>query len=244
MTIFEVRRGETRAADDAESWISISDLMAGLMVIFLFIAITYIRPLIAQKERAIADREQITSIAQQWKDIEIAIREALQKEFSEDFVRWNAELEDDTLTIRFNSPEVLFAQASAALDPEFEKILDDFFPRYISVLRPFSESIDEVRIEGHTSSDWNGASSPLEAYINNMELSQDRTRTVLSYCLNLLDADKLQGWARERITANGLSSSRVRRIGGIEDAARSRRVEFRVETNATERLGAILETIE
>lgn len=35
-----------RAAPDDEHWMSVSDLMAGLMVIFLFIAITYIRPIV------------------------------------------------------------------------------------------------------------------------------------------------------------------------------------------------------
>ena len=37
-----------------------------------------------------------------------------------------------------------------------------------------------------------------------MKLSQDRTRSVLQYCLTLLNNDK-ELWIRERATANGLS---------------------------------------
>ena len=75
-----------------------------------------------------------------------------------------------------------------------------------------------------------------------MELSQDRTRSVLSHCLiNLghLVADKLS-WARQKITANGLSSSNLFFSDGKYDQEKSRRVEFRIRTNAEERIETIL----
>ena len=50
MAVFTRRRSES---DNDESWLSVSDLMAGLMVIFLFIAITYIRPLAETKQKKI-----------------------------------------------------------------------------------------------------------------------------------------------------------------------------------------------
>jgi outer membrane protein OmpA-like peptidoglycan-associated protein len=82
----------------------------------------------------------------------------------------------------------------------------------------------------------------MEAYFANMALSQDRTRAVLEYSLTQTQlAPALKEWARKRITANGLSSSRPREIDGREDKDASRRVEFRVLTKAKEQLLRIVE---
>lgn len=232
-------------------WISVSDLMAGLMVIFLFIAIVYIRPLIVEKERAIQDREKLATVQQQikeiavaWSEAEVSIYDALRKEFEEDLTRWNAELEKKTLTVRFRAPEVLFDLNRADLKPEFEMILSDFFPRYISILSQFEGAIDEVRIEGHTSSEWNSTTTSVEAFFKNMELSQARTRAVLEYALGLPDVTPFRTWCLSHVTANGLSSSRlVRKGNGLEDAEASRRVEFSVRTNAKEQIVRVVETI-
>ena len=43
----------------------------------------------------------------------------------------------------------------------------------------------EIRIEGHTSSEWFDQSTGNEAYLNNMELSQNRARNVLDYILRI-----------------------------------------------------------
>ena len=72
-----------------------------------------------------------------------------------------------------------------------------------------------------------------------MELSQNRTRSVLSYCLQMVEADKKE-WTKARITANGLSSSHlIFNMDGTENAALSRRVEFRIRTNAEKQLEKI-----
>ncbi|MBR0096017.1 MAG: OmpA family protein, partial [Synergistaceae bacterium] len=123
-------------------------------------------------------------------------------------------------------------------------VLDDFFPRYIKILNLYKDNIAEVRIEGHTSSEWIGSKNNLEAYFNNMKLSQDRTRAVLNYCLNMPAMKEHQAWAISAITANGLSSSKlILNSHGKEDAALSRRVEFRVRTDADKRIMKILEEI-
>ena len=66
-----------------------------------------------------------------------------------------------------------------------------------------------------------------------MKLSQDRTRTVLQYCFKTIRNEKLISWLKGLVTANGLSSSRpIYNKVGLEDKELSRRVEFRVKTNA------------
>jgi len=231
-------RGENSVAVAEEShWIPLSDLMTGLMVIFLLIAVSYMM----QVE---ADAARIKDVAIAYSEIKDALFEDLNKEFRMDLPKWKAQLIKSDLTIRFSEPEVLFATGSSELKPEFQAILQDFFPRYVRILtsKKYRDSISEVRIEGHTSSVWNGVASPDDAYFLNMELSQARTRSTLAYVLNVPAVRDQVSWLRRYVTANGLSSSRlILDAKGEEDVARSRRVEFRIRTDAEDRLAKILE---
>ena len=230
--------GETSTAVGEEShWIPLTDLMTGLMVIFLLIAVSYMM----QVE---ADAARIKNVAVAYSEIKDALFEDLHREFKTDLPKWKAQLLKNDLTIRFSEPEVLFAPGSSELKPEFQAILQDFFPRYVHILtsKKYRDSISEVRIEGHTSSVWNGVASPDDAYFLNMELSQARTRSTLAYVLNVPAVRDQVSWLRRYVTANGLSSSRlILDAKGEEDVARSRRVEFRIRTDAEDRLAKILE---
>jgi outer membrane protein OmpA-like peptidoglycan-associated protein len=145
---------------------------------------------------------------------------------------------------RFTEPEILFANGSRELKPEFKQILSDFFPRYIRILDSpkYRGSISEIRIEGHTSSDWLFKTSAEDAYFRNMELSQERTLTTLTYLLDLPAIQTYRPWLTRYLTASGMSSSRpILNSDQTEDAERSRRVEFRVRTDAEARIARILE---
>ena len=153
----------------------------------------------------------------------------LQEEFKKDLTVWRATI-DSTLCIRFQEPSMLFDEGQDILKPKFKEILDDFFPRYIAVLnRPqYRDNIEEIRIEGHTNT--NGG------YYSNMKLSQDRTRAVLQYCFSLMKEQDV-AWLKGLVTANGLSSSHlILTKDGEENKDLSRRVEFRVRTNAEKQL--------
>ena len=131
---------------------------------------------------------------------------------------------------------------STSLKGEFKVVLRDFFPRYLNLLHQekYREHIDEIRIEGHTSSEWTLDAKGKDPYFLNMELSQGRTRSVLEFCLGEIDNSNLRTWDRSKITANGLSSSKPIVVSGVEDKEASRRVEFRVRTDAEKRIGNIL----
>ena len=227
--------GTERGRSNGEHWLTISDLMAGLMMVFLFISIALMRS-------AFIDRDRIREVAVAYREGQVAIDQALRSEFENDLEKWDAAIDSENLIFEFRSPEVLFESGSAVLRPQFVTILDDFFPRYLRVLREFETAIDEVRIEGHTSSDWILASAD-EAYFNNMQLSQGRTRSVLEYVYRLPTGFGDRSWVRRRIAAVGLSSSRLVMddITGHEDPEASRRVLFRVVTNAETQIRKILE---
>ena len=228
MTIF------TNSRETEDHWISISDVMAGLMMIFLFIAVIYMMDI---KE----DKEGLVGIAANYIKLKDRIYKDLHNEFRTDLKKWHATLDKKTLSIRFSEPNIYFKQNSNKIEPVFKIILTDFFPRYINILHSkYQNDIEEIRIEGHTSSEWFNQKDQDIAYINNMELSQARTRSVLQYVLNLVKVTKKE-WLKKHLTANGLSSSRlIKTPGGLENKLASRRVEFRVETNAEKKIEEIL----
>ncbi len=228
-------RRPSASPEDEFHWIALSDLMSSLMMIFLFLALLYMLQI--KQNHAVVAEVRMTAV-----EARRAIYQALEQEFRADLRRWNAEFDQATLTLRFREPDVLFDRNSARIKPEFEAILRDFLPRYVAQLRRFQDVIREIRIEGHTSSEWNLGSSAVEAYFANMELSQQRTQAVLrfAYGLEPLQAEQ---WFRQRIAAVGLSSSRlIRDAAGRELAAASRRVEFSVLTDFEARLLAPIPT--
>ncbi len=226
-----------RRHDEQEEnhWLSVSDLMAGLMIVFLFISIALMRS-------AFIERDKIKQIAVAYQEKQVAIYNALHHEFSQDLERWDADIDDSTLTFTFKSPELLFQKGEIELNPAYKQLLNDFFPRYMTVLEPFHDGINEIRIEGHTSSDWGYKSTDQQAYFNNMALSQGRTRSVLDYIYNLESSQPFRSWIKSHIAAVGLSSSKlVFDPQGGEDHVRSRRVSFRVITNSDIQIKRILE---
>ncbi|MCG9612237.1 OmpA family protein [Vibrio harveyi] len=227
--------GKTKSTGDSgEQWMSVSDLMAGLMMVFLFISVALMRD-------AMVERDKIKEVAETYQKTQQAIYIALLEEFAKDLDTWGAEIDRDTLSVNFTAPEVLFGNGKANLTQQFQIILNDFFPRYLEVLEQYKPIIQEIKIEGHTSSRWNHDSSDYEAYFNNMRLSQSRTRAVLGYVMKLDDVRAQHyGWVKNNVAAVGYSSSKAVVKDNVEDEKRSRRVSFRVITNAEEQILKIL----
>ena len=75
-----------------------------------------------------------------------------------------------------------------------------------------------------------------------MVLSQARTRSVLFYILNMTRTNEEKDWLRKHIAAIGFSSSHLVMKNGREDPRASRRVTFRLLTNADQQIRRILGT--
>ena len=228
--------GSSKQKDDGEHWLTVSDLMAGLMMVFLFIAIAFMR-------HVSIERDKIKDVAVAYQENQVAIFDALNSEFENDLNPWQASIDKETLSFQFDSPEVLFASGASSLKVEFKQILADFIPRYLLVLDKYRSSIDEVRIEGHTSSEWGNGTNQDDAYFFNMSLSQNRTRSVLnySYFLSKLSSEQ-RAWIKSSFAAVGLASSRLKlNEDKTENKQKSRRVSFRVITNADIQIRKIVE---
>lgn len=200
-----------------EHWVSISDVMAGLMVIFLFIAISYMLHVRLKANEIIVYKNEVEKLLDAYKNLQAKLSEELQAEFEGSSTKkrqfrteWRGYLDIETLSIRFKKP---FKQGEATVPNAFKSVLRDFFPRYVAILtKPeYQNEIAEIRIEGHTSSEWFVKVTGHEAYVNNMELSQDRARNVLHYVLRIAHPAVTQNreWLKKNLTANGLSSSQL-----------------------------------
>jgi len=218
-------------------WISISDMMAGLMMVFLFIAVLFMSEV--QKEQKV-----IKEIAESYQNIQQQLYKDLNQEFKENLKVWDAEILQDN-TIRFNSPNVLFDTNSSELKILFMYILDDFFPRYLDVLtsNKYKKQIKEIRVEGHTSSIWKNATRE-QSYINNMSLSQNRAKSVLAYSYNITNSASNKVFLENVFRANGMSFSNLIKKNGEENIQASQRVEFRVITKAEEKIYEIINKLQ
>ncbi len=217
--------------------LSIGDLMAGILFIFVLLLAS---TMLEIQTKAEADAE-ITSM---YNNIKTNIYFDIAKEFRDDLASWNAVIDSTELAVRFSTNEKLsskvsyFESGSPRPSDTFKQILDDFFPRFLQVVTnpKYRDSIEEIRIEGHTDSDGE--------YLFNIKLSQDRAREVLDYCLKIADSNPelktAADWAKFKITANGLSYSHpILNADGSENKGLSRRVEFKVRTNAEKQLEEI-----
>ncbi len=216
-------------------WMSVSDLMTGLMIIFLFIAISYISRV-----------KKNQNILSNYVETKQKLHEKLVNEFKGDTAIWQMSIGKD-LSMKFNNPTVLFASSSYELTPQFKLILDKFLPKYLDILLKDSlrKNIQEIRIEGHTD-DIKYDQYDKDPYIANAILSQQRALSVLRY---LRQMPSFQRYSHEEkrlleywFTANGLSygksldanGSYTIKSGNPIDATRSRRVEFRIITTGEE----------
>ena len=215
---------------------SIGDLMAGVLFIFVLLLAS---SMLEIQEKAERDAE----IASRYNNIKSDIYFDIAKEFKDDLAQWNAVVDENDLSIRFSLDESgtkvsYFDSGRPDVKQEFKDVLNEFFPKYLRLIAnpKYRDSIEEIRIEGHTDS--NGG------YMLNVGLSQDRARNVLDYCLQIAKNDpnlkEMMEWAQYKITANGLSYSHpILNADGSENKDLSRRVEFKVRTNAEAQLEEI-----
>ena len=226
-----------KPSNNESNWISFSDIMTGLMVIFMFIAISYM----FEADKKVSPLRTLSNFREE-------LYGTLNAEFKEDFNIWGVDLEED-LTMKFTKLGGLFDDDKAVIKDAFKDNLDTFVPRYFEILlrTNYRAYIAEIRIEGHTNPKGDFDTED-ERYMYNLKLSQERSAEVLRYIRNMdyykgLDSNEkklLQFW----LTANGFSYGRTlddqKRLTyenhTLTDDELSKRVEFRVVTKSEQLL--------
>lgn len=224
--------GPSKRGDEG-NWMSLSDMMTVLMLLFLIISVA-----VALTASTRLSKFQETLAA--FLDAEEKLCQELDDRLSNKFRDEDLEVECNPIRVIFTNPKYEFEKGRWELTQEFELALKKFFPVYMetidnSVLR---DLVDEIRIEGHTDSDG--------PYMYNMGLSQQRAKEVLNLAIELPELRKSENyflWSRSLLTANGLSFSRRLSNEGkiirypsqeIENKDRSRRVEVKLRTKSKE----------
>jgi len=227
--------------EENNTFISISDLMSGLMIIFMFIGIAFMINVKKQAEELNRQKEYIQNIVFLYQNSKRFLNLQLHKEFDKDLKKWNAEITKDNI-VRFY---IEFETGKSEVPNKFKIILNDFFPRYIKVIKHFKKDIKELRVEGHTSKVWSSAKTKEEVYINNLVLSQQRAKNVLIYCYKIDNPKVIKNrkFLEAKFIANGMAYSHPIRINYKINWNKSRRVEFRVITKADEKIEKIIKTI-
>ncbi len=224
------------------NWVSFSDIMTGLMIIFLFISISYM--LQVKNEQKEKDE-----IFEKYQKTRSQIYNDLDSTFSKGFEKWNLEIEPD-LSIKISDANALFeAQLyteNVILKENFKDFLDKFIPKFLTIILDpkYADKISEIRIEGHTS-----ISKPIDEfngkyYQHMVVLSQKRSNKVLEYMMGLNSYNILSDNEKNRLrfflTSNGLafgrsldknSNYRFYSKNNI-DKEKSMRVEFKIVTNS------------
>lgn len=224
-----------------DHWIPLSDLMTGLMMLFLLVAIIFMLQLKA-KEKEVKD------IGKNYTDLRSELCSDLQTSFKDNNNDWKVD-PSCNLSIRFLNPDNQFDVGKSEVKSLFRTSLNIFFPKYIEILNSekYRDVVEEIRIEGHTSRLWGNPPIASElAYYKNMALSQERSRVVLEYVLSIPTARLPENWnwLVQRLTANGLSGiNPVKNPDKSDNDALSQRVEFRIRTKTEARLNEILKAL-
>ena len=171
--------------DNAGIWLSISDLMSGLLMFFalLFIVVQ------VQLQEKMLEAQKLEQDLKEYQNIIDGIPQKIKEEIEEKFGEGFVEL-DSKGGIKI-SDRILFDEGSAELKPAGKEYIKKIIPIYSSMI--FSNNflgsqINFVVIEGHTSSEGSEKA--------NMELSLRRSLSVSNYIfskqLNFKNKQKLK----------------------------------------------------
>lgn len=186
--------------------------------------------------------ERQQSIIEQMVGVKAQIIEALSDELERNNILVTVDAQTGAITL---PSEMLFAVGQNTLSDRGMEYLDRFLPVYLNVLLSdeFSPYIAEIIIEGHTDS---SGKAGYDAYLYNMQLSQQRALSVTNYVLKYDYMSYVLGLnfneqelLRTLVTSSGRSfSALILNPDGTENKTASRRVEIKFRMKDDQSIGA------
>ncbi len=198
-------------------WISFSDLMASILIIFILLFVYKL----VEYQASLSEKEQQI---QELTSTRVKIIEMLQEEFEKENIDIN--IDPKTGTIKLNE-SILFDTSKSELKKEGKEFAKKFIPIYVKILLGNEEvrsQLSQIIIEGHT--------DDVGSYMSNLKLSQDRTLSVAKFLLDDEFDYKYKKDLQEYITLNGRSYSDpiLDKNGKINrDASRRVEIKFRLK---------------
>lgn len=238
--------------EDVDYWMSYSDLMAGLVLVFILLLVFFIahskknleeqQEILAIKTAELANKDKQLNIID--KDIEriLGIRAEILRRVKTRFQQSGSEVTFDAKTgaIRLGS-NILFEEGSARLSGVGKQTLGRVIPIYYEALlgdEKLREHVEQIVIEGHTNSNYSQEHRDERAYLFNLRLSQKRAYEAMEFIVEEGVGESYQ--AKSLLAANGYSHSRpILDESNIEDKERSRRIEIRFRLKDEESLSKL-----
>ena len=211
-------------------WISFSDLMASILIIFILL---FVYKLVEYQASLTEKEQQIQELT----STRVKIIEMLQEEFEKENIDIN--IDSKTGTIKLNE-SILFDTSKSELKKEGKEFAKKFIPIYVKILlgnKDIKSQLSQIIIEGHT--------DDVGSYMSNLKLSQDRTLSVAKFLLDDEFDYKYKKDLQEYVTLNGRSySDPILDKSGQVNRNASRRVEIKFRLKEEEILLEIQNKLE
>lgn len=247
--------------DTQSYWVSYSDLMAGLLIVFILISIFTLLGFKDKEEKlqekTISLEEKTIEVKQKEKELDETKKEIndllkikariinyLQEELHKNNIRVDIDKETGAIVIE---DTLLFDTGQYNIKPEGRAFLKNFFPLYVKILlhrKDIRDHISEIIIEGHT--------DDVGTEIYNLELSQQRAYAVSSFLMKDEFKYPYKDILINKLTAVGKGKSYLIKEEKVVNNKKvmkvnrdkSRRVEFKFRLNEEELLIKIKDMIE
>ena len=132
----------------------------------------------------------------------------------------------NNLNLEFIDKSLYFNIGEYKLTKKQKDFLDNFSKKLAPILVKYSDKIESLEINGHTSSEW-GNLRFNNSFLKNSKLSLNRSYSTLSYFFKKQDS-KTQKILTKILRASGYSYSKTVKNGENEDLEKSRRVSFKI----------------
>ncbi|GMQ61688.1 OmpA/MotB family protein [Vallitalea maricola] len=233
--------------EEISYWLSFSDLMAGLLIVFILITVIMVFDLSESTEASDIAKKEYENMHEELKStkdrldnitsINDKIIVLLKKELGD-----TVEINEDTGAISLKS-DLLFDSGKSTLKKAGREFIKINMPAFFKVLlsdKDIKDNINAIIIHGFTDDAGN--------YDSGLKLSQDRARTVFQYILYEPTFAEYAEDLKELVVLSGVSETRLLEKEEEESMeswrARNRRVEFQFELKFREIFETIKEQLE
>lgn len=217
MKYIKYSSNQNNEGDENVFWVTMSDLLLGLVVVFMVLFVFAITGFTQHKVNE--------------KEAQYEVTEKITQELEKNNIKVDADKFSGTIKI---SDLELFELGSWELSSKGRAYMSKFVPVYLDTImkdKKVAQNISQIVIEGHTDSQtFAGAKSPEEKYYKNMDLSLKRASAVAQYIV-YSDYSGKKAYEKELfklLSVEGKGPSNPVLVDGKEDFSKSRRVELKI----------------
>jgi flagellar motor protein MotB len=229
------RRASTPQEGDNPYWMSFSDIMAGLLVIFILACATLLLRLAQMEDKVSQNIEELKQASKARSDILTEIVQELKQQGI------NVEISDNDSVLRIPEQAFHFKTGRYSIEPEHKKTAEEIGEALFQAITRENrwKYLETVFVEGHTDS-----RSARSYRMGNWELSALRAISLWKFWIENTPYGQSLKELRNRqgkllFSVSGYSATR--RIAEVEDSAEAMRKNRRIDIRFTTRQPSLME---